>query len=195
MITIKKASPSDAAKLLDFMKLIGGETDNLTFDGAGLPFSVEDEAAYIASMENSRDNLMLLAKDGETIVGNASLSRMPRRMSHRGDFSVAVAKDYWNKGIGRALLKKVIAFAKENDFSVIDLQVRSDNHGAIHLYEKYGFRKIGSHPAFFNINGESIAFDYMYLHINDPNLRLCSEKTVNHLRFSHGLAIEKRSGL
>lgn len=165
MITIKKASPSDAAKLLEFMKLIGGETDNLTFGGAGLPFSVEDEAAYIASMENSRDNLMLLAKDGEKIVGNASLSRMPRRMSHRGDFSVAVAKDYWNKGIGRALLEKVIAFAEENDFAVIDLQVRSDNQGAIHLYEKYGFRKIGSHPAFFEINGESIAFDYMYLHI------------------------------
>ena len=163
MITINKAAPSDAAKLLEFMKLIGGETDNLTFDGGGLPFSVEDEAAYIASMESSRDNLMLLAKDGEKIVGNASLSRMPRRMSHRGDFSVAVAKDYWNKGIGRALLEKVIAFAEENDFAVIDLQVRSDNQGAIHLYEKYGFRKIGSHPAFFEINGEPIAFDYMYL--------------------------------
>ena len=165
MITIKKAAPSDAAKLLDFMKLIGVETDNLTFDGAGVPFSVEDEAAYIASMENSRDNLMLLAKDGETIVGNASLSRMPRRMSHRGDFSVAVAKAYWNKGIGRALLEKVIAFAEENDFSVIDLQVRSDNQGAIHLYEKYGFRKIGSHPAFFKINGENVSFDYMYLSV------------------------------
>lgn len=162
-ISIEKATPLNAAELLAFLKQVGGETDNLTFDGAGVPFSVEDEAAYIASMENSRDNLMLLAKDGETIVGNASLSRMPRRMSHRGDFSVAVAKDYWNKGIGRSLLEKVIAFAKENDFSVIDLQVRSDNQGAIHLYEKYGFRKIGSHPAFFEINGEPIAFEYMYL--------------------------------
>ena len=162
-IRMEKASPLDAAELLAFLKQIGGETDNLTFGGEGVPFSVEEEAAYIASMENSRDNLMLLAKDGEKIVGNASLSRMPRRMAHRGDFSVAVAKEYWNRGIGRALLEKVITFAKENDFSVIDLQVRSDNHGAIHLYEKYGFRKIGSHPAFFEINGESIAFDYMYL--------------------------------
>ena len=162
-IRIEKASPLDAAELLAFLKQIGGETDNLTFGGEGVPFSVEEEAAYIASMEHSRDSVMLLAKHGDKIVGNASLSRMPRRMSHRGDFSVAVAKDYWNKGIGRALLEKVIAFAKENDFSVIDLQVRSDNQGAIHLYEKYGFRKIGSHPAFFEINGEPIAFEYMYL--------------------------------
>ena len=162
-IRIEKASPMDAAELLAFLKQIGGETDNLTFGGEGVPFSVEEEAAYIASLEHSRDSVMLLAKHGDKIVGNASLSRMPRRMSHRGDFSVAVAKDYWNKGIGRALLEKVIAFAKENDFSVIDLQVRSDNQGAIHLYEKYGFRKIGSHPAFFEINGEPIAFEYMYL--------------------------------
>ena len=165
MITIQKAAPSDAAQLLEFMKLIGGETDNLTFGGEGVPFSVEDEAAYIASMEGSRDSVMLLAKDGDTIVGNASLNRMPRRMSHRGDFSVAVAKAYWNRGIGRALLEEIIAFAKNNDFEVIDLQVRSDNLSATHLYEKYGFRKIGSHPAFFKVNGEDIPFDYMYLNL------------------------------
>lgn len=164
-ISIDKARPADAARLLDFMKLIGGETNNLTFDGEGVPFSVEDEAAYIASMEHSHDNVMLLAKVGEEIVGNASLSRMPRRMGHRGDFSVAVAKDYWNRGIAGALLEQILAFAKENDFSVIDLQVRSDNAAAIHLYEKFGFCKIGSHPAFFRIGGENIAFDYMCLRI------------------------------
>ena len=164
-ITIVKAKPSDAAQLLAFMKRIGGETDNLTFGAEGVPFSVEEEAAYIASMEGSADSLMLLAKDGEVIVGNASLSRLPRRMSHRGDISVAVAKEYWNKGIGRKLMEETIAFAKEHGFSVIDLQVRSDNVSAIHLYEKLGFRKIGTHPAFFNIGGENVPFDYMYLHI------------------------------
>ena len=70
-------------------------------------------------------------------------------------------REYWNKGIGALLLQEILEFAKENEFSVIDLQVRSDNAGAIHLYEKFGFRKIGTHPAFFRINGEAIAFDYM----------------------------------
>lgn len=164
-IIIEKATPADAEQLLLFMKQIGGETDNLTFGAEGVPFSIEDESAYIASMENSRDNVMLLAKEGEKIVGNASLNRMPRRMSHRGDFSVAVAKGYWNKGVGGKLLQEIIAFAKENSFGIIDLQVRSDNVGAIHLYEKFGFRKIGTHPAFFKINGQDVAFDYMYLNV------------------------------
>ena len=166
-IRIEKAIPSDAAKLLKYLKQVGGETDNLTFGPEGMPFSVEAEAEFISSMENSIDNVMLLAKCDDKIVGCASLNRLPRRMKHRGDFAISVAKDYWNKGIGSQLLNNIIAFAKENDFEVIDLQVRSDNKRAIHLYEKYGFKKIGEHPAFFKIDDEKISFYIMCLELNE----------------------------
>lgn len=86
-------------------------------------------------------------------------------MKHRGDFSVSVTKEYWNRGIGGRLLNKILDFAKENSFEIMDLQVRSDNLRAIHLYEKFGFQKIGMHPAFFKINGEYVSFDYMYLKV------------------------------
>lgn len=162
-ITIEKASPADAAVLLAFMKQTGGETDNLSFGSEGLPFTVEDEAAFIAQLENSPDDIMLVAKDQGNIIGTASLSRLPRRMRHRGDFAVAVANAYWNKGIGSQLLCRIIAFAKENGFDIIDLQVRSDNSPAIHLYEKFGFQKIGTHPGFFKIDNHYIDFDIMYL--------------------------------
>ena len=36
-------------------------------------------------------------------------------------------------------MKDTVEFAKENDFEMIDLQVRSDNLHAIHVYEKNGF--------------------------------------------------------
>lgn len=164
-ITIERAKPSDAAALLAYLKQVGGETDNLTFGAEGLPFTVEAEAEYIASMENSCDNVMLLAKINGEIVGDASLSRLPRRMSHRGDLGVTVVKEHWNQGIGGMLLSKIIGFAKENDFEVIDLQVRSDHLAAIHLYEKFGFRKIGSHPAFFKMENGNVPFDYMVLEL------------------------------
>lgn len=166
-IRIEKAIPSDAAKLLKYLKQVGGETDNLTFGPEGMPFSVEAEAEFISSMENSIDNIMLLAKSDDKIVGCASLNRLPRRMKHRGDFAISVAKDYWNKGIGSQLLNNIIAFAKENDFEVIDLQVRGDNKSAIHLYEKHGFEKIGEHPAFFKIDDENISFYIMCLELNE----------------------------
>ena len=121
-IRIKKAEPSDAAMLLEYLKQVGGETDHLTFGSEGMPFSVEAEAEFISSMENSIDNIMLLAKCDDKIIGCASLSRLPRRMKHRGDFAISVAKDYWNNGIGSQLLNNIIAFAKENNFEVIDFR-------------------------------------------------------------------------
>ena len=166
-IRIEKAIPSDAAKLLKYLKQVGGETDNLTFGPEGMPFSVEAEAEFISSMENSIDNIMLLAKSDDKIVGCASLNRLPRRMKHRGDFAISVAKDYWNKGIGSQLIDKIISFARQNDFEIIDLQVRSDNKNAIHLYEKHGFEKIGEHPAFFKIDDENISFYIMCLELNE----------------------------
>ena len=166
-IRIEKAVPSDAAMLLEYLKQVGGETDNLTFGPEGMPLSVEAEAEFISSMENSIDNIMLLAKCDDKIVGCASLNRLPRRMKHRGDFAVSVAKEYWNKGIGSQLIDKIISFARENNFEIIDLQVRSDNKRAIHLYEKYGFKKIGEHPAFFKVDDENISFDIMYLKLTN----------------------------
>ena len=97
-ISIEKAVTSDAAMLLEYLKQVGGETDNLTFGPEGMPFSVEAEAEFISSIENSIDNIMLLAKYNDKIVGCASLSRLPRRMKHRGDFAISVVKEYWNKG-------------------------------------------------------------------------------------------------
>lgn len=164
-IIIEKATCADAAEILQYLKQIGAETDNLTFGAEGLPFTIESEAAYISQIENSCDAIMLIAKENGKIVGNASLSRLSCRMKHRGDLGVSVLKKCWNRGIGSQLLLEIINFAKEKSFEVIDLQVRSDNLSAIHLYEKFGFKKIGTHPAFFKIGSEEIAFDYMCLKI------------------------------
>lgn len=164
-ITIEKATCEDAAEILQYLKQVGAETDNLSFGAEGLPFTIEAEAAYLRQIENSCDAIMLIAKENGKIVGDASLSRLPRRMKHRGDFGISVLKKCWNKGIGSQLLLEIINFAKQNEFEGIDLQVHSDNLPAIHLYEKFGFKKIGTHPSFFKIGSEEIAFDYMFLKI------------------------------
>lgn len=163
---IERAVPSDAEMLLDFLKQAGSETDNLSFGCEGLPISAEAEAAYLTQIRDSYDDVMLIAKQEGKIIGTASLNRLPRRMSHRGDLSVSVAKAFWNQGIGSKLLSEITEFARNHGFEVIDLQVRSDNAGAIHLYEKFGFRKIGAHPVFFKIDNDEIPFDIMCLKLN-----------------------------
>ena len=163
---IVRARREDAAALLEYLRIIGGETENLSFGPEGVPLSVEAEAAYLGMQAGSADNVQYLAKvDGE-IIGTASLMRARGRMRHRGEFGVSLKKAWWGCGAGSALTEAVLAFARANDFEQLNLEVRSDNARAIRLYEKYGFRKLCVFPAFFKINGQAIDFDLMNLDLN-----------------------------
>lgn len=166
-IKIEKASPEDAEHLLEFLKTVGGETDNLTFGAEGLPISIENERDFIASSSNATSSVMYLAKKGNEIVGTAGFNGMQReRMKHRGELSVCVKRAEWGKGIGSMLIEAVIDFAKNTAHAeIISLEVRSDNIRAIKLYEKYGFEKIGDFRGFFKINGAYVDFDLMNLYM------------------------------
>ena len=160
---IREASPEDAEKLIAFLAQVGGETDYLSFGKEGLPISTEGEEKFIQSMKEEEHSVLYLAWKGEEIIGDASLNGFPRRMSHRGEFGISVAKSEWGQGIGSSLLQKIIEYAKEHTIELINLEVRSDNRRAIQMYEKFGFRKIGTFPAYFKIDGEYYDFDLMVL--------------------------------
>ena len=63
-------------------------------------------------------------------------------------------------------MEAILAFARENGFEQLNLEVRSSNARAIRLYEKYGFRKPCMFPHFFKINGEYIDFYLMNLEMD-----------------------------
>ena len=149
---IREATPEDAEKIIAYLAQVGGETDYLSFGKEGLPIINKEEHSV----------LYVVWKNGE-IIGDASLSGFSRRMSHRAEFGISVVKSEWGQGIGSALLQKIIDYAKEHTIELINLEVRSDNIRAIHVYEKYGFRKIGTSPAYFKIDGEYYDFDLMVL--------------------------------
>ena len=163
---IERARPEHAAALLAYLKIIGGETDNLSFGPEGVPLDEAAEQAYLRAQAESTGNAQFLAfVDGE-IIGTASLNRKPGRMHHRGVFGVSLKKAWWGCGAASALTEAILAFARENDFEQINLEVRSDNARAIHLYERFGFQKLCTFPAFFKIRGQSIDFDLMNLSLN-----------------------------
>lgn len=160
---IVRAQAEDAAALLEYLKIVGGETENLSFGAEGVALTPDEEEAYLRMQSGSTDHVQYLAKvDGE-IIGTASLNRKPKRMSHRGEFGISLKKAWWGCGAASAMMEKILAFAKENGFEQLNLEVRSDNTRAIRLYEKYGFRKLCTFPAFFKLNGKNIDFDLMNL--------------------------------
>ena len=167
-IIIKEAKPEDAAKLIEYTKIVGAQTDNLSFgrEGAGDTPEVEE---FIKRISSDSKSVMYFAWKNDDIVGCANISGMKRRMSHRANFAISVAKSEWGSGIGSALLEKCISFAKDNEIEIINLDTRSDNIRAISLYKKFGFIKIGRMPAFSKINGEYIDADLMYLDLREKS--------------------------
>lgn len=160
---IREMQPKDAEKILAYIKRIGGESDNLTFGTEGFPITVEKEQALLQAKVDDPKSIMYGVWCGEELIADGSINALPRRMSHRAELGLTVIKEKWNKGIGSMLLHRLIEHAKASGIEIINLEVRSDNAVAIHLYEKFGFKRIGTSPAYFKIGGEYFDFEIMYL--------------------------------
>lgn len=163
--TIQRAKPEDAAALIEYLKIIGGETDNLTFGPEGPPVTEEEEREFVEKMNAGGRSLMLTVWEDGRLIANAHFKAMERRLSHRAGLGVTVLREAWGRGIGTALMERLIAYAKEHEIEIIELQVRSDNLRAIHLYEKFGFVKIGHYPGYFKVDGKLIDCELMNLYL------------------------------
>lgn len=162
---IERAKAEDAAALLAFLKIVGGETENLSYGAEGISLDLAAEQDKLRSQAGSINNVRYLAKADGEIIGTASLSRKHKRMRHRGELGICVKRAWWSSGAAPALMDALLAFARENGFEQLNLEVRSDNIRAIRLYEKYGFRKLCVFPGFFKIDGQYIDFDLMALEL------------------------------
>ena len=133
---------------------MGGETDNLSFDQYTFNISPEKEARFIDRFAKSERDVMLIALDGDKVVGNGIIEcERARRYSHRATLSITVLRDYWGQGIGSRLMEMMVDLSRSHNIDVISLEVRADNSRAIALYEKFGFDRIGKYKKFFKING------------------------------------------
>lgn len=167
-ISIRPAQPEDAEAILAFSKVVGSESDNMTYGAEGLPFTIEQEAAFLAANLGSERQVFYTAfVDGE-LVGTASFAALNSpRMAHRGFIGICVRKSHWGCGVSTALMEALLRFAKETaKVDIVFLEVRSDNQRAIGLYKKFGFEKTGVYPAFFRINGKDHDCDLMHLQFN-----------------------------
>lgn len=68
--------------------------------------------------------------------------------------NIAVCDENRRKGIGNALLKKVVSLSLEMNMSFVTLEVRVSNAPAISLYEKNGFKIVGKRKEYYSDNKE-----------------------------------------
>ena len=68
--------------------------------------------------------------------------------------SVVVVPETRRLGVGRALCEQVLAWCRELGAEHVDLEVRSGSDGAIRLYNRLGFRPVGSRRDYYHLPTE-----------------------------------------
>jgi len=91
----------------------------------------------------------LAASRSERVVGYVICSRYEEAFHV---MNIAVDPDHRRAGVASALLEGVIERAGED--ANYTLEVRVSNAGAIALYERYGFRGVGTRRRYYSDNGE-----------------------------------------
>lgn len=99
---------------------------------------------------------------GETMIGSASLSRMPEcafdteAAKWFGLSSVIVHPDFRGRGVGRGLMIECIRRAREQGAKGILLVVNIPNPEALSLYESLGFKIWNTEESAYQHNGQRI---------------------------------------
>ncbi len=156
MLVIKEAQPSDALAVINYLNIVGGESDNLLFGKNGFSMSVEEEKKILKSWNDDPNCIMLLGFIDDEIVSSALIRNVNReRIAHNGEVAISVLRAYWHQGIGSKMLQALIDFAHESpNLMQLRLGVRASNTNAIALYEKHGFLNVGRHRNYFLLNGQ-----------------------------------------
>jgi ribosomal-protein-alanine N-acetyltransferase len=96
---------------------------------------------YVGAYVDTADTVGLVGYAGISVVG-------PRDDAEASIHTIGVDPAWQGKGIGRALLRALLARADEAAAPVY-LEVRTDNAAAIGLYEAHGFTRIGTRRRYY----------------------------------------------
>lgn len=97
----------------------------------------------------------LVAVEDDSIVGWATLAATSTRACYSGvaEHSLYVAERARGRGVGRALLTKLVAAADEADIWTIQTSIFPENTASLALHEKVGFRVVGRRERIAQLRG------------------------------------------
>ena len=148
---LRGTNSADAAQVLSIFNLTHAQTDFLLTYPDESRMTVEEEQQYLAKSADSTDSIEICAILDGRIVGTAGISAVGHweKLRHRAEFGISIDKDYWGRGIGRALTLACIDCARTAGYSQLELDVVAENTAAQALYQSVGFAEYGRNPRGF----------------------------------------------
>ena len=95
----------------------------------------------------SNNSKYIVIKNDSEILGFAGIKII---LDEADIMNIVVKKAYRNKKIGSLLLDSLVKLSKKLSIKSITLEVNEKNLVAFHLYEKFGFKKVGIRKNYYN---------------------------------------------
>jgi RimJ/RimL family protein N-acetyltransferase len=156
-ITYRPATAKDAPALHKHLQSLVQETLHGPLAPDELPLLEDLRQHLMEAAAWPERNWWLLALDGTRIVGHGDIHRGPLTANrHTAMLGVGVLRAYWGRGIGSALLQRLLEWARQHQVAKVKLSVFANNARAIALYRRYGFVEEGREVAEFRFGDQLI---------------------------------------
>jgi RimJ/RimL family protein N-acetyltransferase len=155
---IRHADPSDAEQLTRLADAVSGEPEGWLISVGGEWRSAGDERRFLKALRRYPHAAVFVAeREDGTVVGRLSIGRDPHPAStHVADVGLMVAHDARRQGVGTALLRAAVDWAREAGIRKLELHVFPWNEAAIALYDAFGFEREGYRKGHYRRGGERV---------------------------------------
>ena len=143
--TVRHARPGDAAALVRLQAEIYAE--GRWFVGDGPPSAQTLERRLRAFGDEMTLYLVALPPKGEVCAWLELHRLTPKRLQHVAMLTLAVSRDWRQRGVATKLLDSAYRWAQSNDVQKVQLNVRANNSAALALYRSQGFEQEGRERA------------------------------------------------
>ncbi len=106
------------------------------------------------------------------IIYGAAILVLPSRNNEAQSFAAAIVQNFVapyarGHGLSRLILQKTEERARTQNCHILNLDVRETQTGAIALYERAGFIRWGTHPAYARVRGAAVQGHYYYKRLKE----------------------------
>jgi phosphinothricin acetyltransferase len=141
LVQVRLARIEDAEALRTIYNLEVQES-TVTFDL--VPRSLDEQREWMTARSGA--HAVVVAEDGDEVVGFASLSPYKERPAYRTtvEDSVYVRRDQQGRGVGKALLAELLTLATQHGFHAVVARIVGGHEASIALHQGAGFSVVGT---------------------------------------------------
>jgi ribosomal protein S18 acetylase RimI-like enzyme len=143
---IREATDADWASIWPFFREITAAGDTFSY-----PTDLDEPAGRTMWMVSPPGHVVVAVDEDGTVLGSSNMyANRPGPGSHIASGNFMVATEHSGRGVGRALVRYLLDWAREQGFRGVQFNaVAESNTRAVKLYQSHGFEILSTLPEGF----------------------------------------------